>query len=107
MAASACTFAAVMRSDPPPGMASRALMARLTTALSNWFESVSAGHRSCGSASCSAMFSPQVVWSMDSSPASDACRSTGRESSGWRRENASNRCVKPAARLAAAKPDSI
>ena len=38
------TFSAVMRSDPPAGMASRALTARLMKTCSIWAGSIRAGH---------------------------------------------------------------
>ncbi|KRC17936.1 hypothetical protein ASE31_28485 [Acidovorax sp. Root217] len=79
-------------------MASRALMARLRMALSNWFSSHSVVHRSGASCSDSSTFSPMVWRSRSCMDSTSGLARTALGLSGWRREKASSRCVSPAAR---------
>ena len=91
-------FSVSMTSRPPSGIASRALFARFSKALSSWFGS----HNVVHSADCK-----RVRTAIDG-PAARSIRSViditsaltlvGFGSSAWRRENASSRCVRAAAR---------
>ena len=85
-------------SRPPPGIASRALTARLRIACSSSEASAKALHRPALPTISSRICSPNVLLSNSVIPASKRSTSIDFGSSGWRRENASNRAVSVAAR---------
>ena len=85
---------------PPSGMASRALIARLSSAISSWLGSASIAPQAAGQHGLDrdrlAERAPQQV----GHAGDQLLTSIGLGSSGWRRENASSRCVSAAARCA-------
>ena len=86
---------------PPSGMASRALMHRFSRAFSSWPGSTRVGHSPAAATISSVISGPTVRWSSSSMPRTSRFTSVGLGSRVWRREKASSRCVKAAARLAA------
>ena len=88
-------------SRPPFGMASRALMHRFSTAFSSWCASISTGHRPVLATTSNATPGPVVRRIRSSIPRISRLGSVGLGSRVWRRENASSRCVRAAARFAA------
>src|SRR5271165_1378895 len=77
-----------MRNSPPPGIASRALIARLMTASSSWVASASTGHRSGTRSAWMATPLPTVRASSSAIRRSSAFRSMVALVSGWRRAKA-------------------
>ncbi|MNV07651.1 hypothetical protein D3C71_980940 [compost metagenome] len=97
--------------SPPSGIASRALIARFSSALSNWLLSRLARSGASLVAIWMRIFSPSVLRSRCWTDPTSALSSTVFESSDCRRENASKRWVKAAARwleaVAASRKRSI
>ncbi|MCY1422330.1 hypothetical protein D9M71_380070 [compost metagenome] len=94
------TLAVSICNSPPSGMASRALITRLSRAFSSWLTSVLT--RQMFSASCrsSSIWSPLVRLNKSSREWISSLGLSGLRLSDWRRENASKRWVRAAARLA-------
>ena len=86
---------------PPSGMASRALMHRFRTALSSWFGSIKLVHNPAAFTVPIWMAGPTERRIMSSMPFTSAPTSVGFGSSVCRREKASNRWMRVAARRAA------
>ena len=91
--ASRCAFAVSIVSMPPSGIASRALIARLSSALSSWCGSQKVPHSPPAATISSRIVSPMVRRSSSSIEATSWLTLTGFGSSGWRRANASRRWV--------------
>ena len=89
----------VMR--PPSGIASRALMHRLSRAFSSWLWSTSVPHSPGEATKPTSIAGPTVRRTSSSIPATRRLTSVACGESVWRRENASSRCVSAAARRAA------
>ncbi len=88
----------VMR--PPSGIASRALITRLSRALSSWEVSTLVSHRPPAPTTSTSTAGPTVRRISSSMPATRRFASVGFGSRVWRREKASRRWVSVAARWA-------
>ena len=86
---------------PPLGMASRALIARLSTAVASWFGSASAVHASSARSGVISMCSPRVGCSSFAASSTSALTSTSSGCSGCLRAKASRCLVRLAPRSAA------
>ncbi len=86
---------------PPSGMASRALMHRLSSAFSSWCGSTRAVHSPAAPTVSTAIAGPDGAADQSSMPCTSRLMSVGLGSSVCRREKASRRWVSAAARLAA------
>ena len=104
---SAPRFAVPITSCPPSGMASRALMTRLSSALSSWFGSHKVGHRSPWNRVSSRIAGPTVRRNRSAMSDTSRLARTALGLSVCRREKASRRCVNAAARLADVSPASM
>ena len=82
------TLAVEITSLPPSGIASRALIARLSSALSSWLGSHSVFHRSSAATMARSIVSPMVRRSRSSSDTTSWLASTLFGTSGWRRAKA-------------------
>ncbi len=100
-ASSTSTLAVSIVSAPPPGIASRALAARLRITRSIWARSASIGARSGASRMPTLTSSPMIRCSIVSMPSTIALRSSTFGCSTWRRLKASSWCVSAAAWSAA------
>ena len=94
-------FAVSINKWPPSGIASRALITRLSSAFSSWFGSHRAGHRSLASLISISTPGPAVRPNNSSISLTNRFTSVGFGSSVWRREKASRRWVSAVARLTA------
>src|SRR5471032_1156442 len=75
---------------PPSGMASRALMARFSSTLSNWLGSTAAFHSPAAMTVSTSMVAPSARWINSSLPVNRRPRWTTDGCRGWRRANASS-----------------
>ena len=95
------------RQGPAPGMASRALIARLRTASSSWVGSAWAAPDAGVSCISMPMLAPSVLGSSGRMPSSTAFRSTGSAAMRCWREKARSWAVRRAPRMPAVRAASI